>query len=292
MAGKGGALKKGAAGKTPSVGILMACHGAASQTEKAVLALWEYLPKGWAPDSHRYIVEDRCPEESGKSAMRAWPGEKTLIETEKEHFWARSMALAEEAAMARVEKTEGNWGTHDYLLWMNQDTTPTAPLDKLFERERIIAATCLIDGIPSKGALVEDGARCRFRIAKENETPTTFNGNLVAIPQKIYKALRVRKYSHGFADWAYGLEARRKGSEIGRGPVCATTAAQTNNWRDEPTLWKRWKAAMRPTGLPPEDWWDFCIEFGGLQGPARFAWAYRHIFLKRKVPKPMVKPEI
>lgn len=263
-----------------TVGILMACHGDQEVSGRCGEALRGYMPKNVG--AHLYITDDQCPNKSAEATKAGWGKETTIIATESPQFWARSMAIAEKAARRR---------NHGFLLWVNQDTVVTEPLGPLLDENRIVAGTCLIDGKPSKGALAEDGSKCRFRLTKAGELGITFNGNLVAIPKKIYKWRSIQGYRHAFADIAYGLRAHREGHAIIRGPVCAVTARQENNWRDEPNIWERARACISPRGLPPEDWWSFCREFGGRAWLLKFVIAYRYILKKRCLPKPMVKPE-
>jgi GT2 family glycosyltransferase len=267
-----------------STAVLLACHGEAERTRRCLENLQSFLPQNIWAGAHLFIVDDLCPDWSAKAAAETWMGARTVITTEKEQFWARSMALAERAARAN----RARW---DYLLWLNQDTVARSHLGSLFQPDKIVAGTCEISGRPAKGALVEDGHKCRFRLAKENETPVTFNGNLTVVPKQIFTRLAIEQYAHAFADLHYGLEATALGFQIERGPVCAETSPQKENWRDRETLEARWKACMAPRGLPPADWWKFCRRFSGPSAPARFLWAYRHIFRKRKVPKPLVRPE-
>lgn len=261
----------------------MACHGRAELTRQSVKALKEFLPPEIAQNAHLYLVDDRCPEGSAQIARETWGGNSTLMRTRHPQFWARSMSLAETAA---------SLCDHDYLVWVNQDTVATAPLNKLFDPERIVVGTCLIDGVVSKGALVSDGWNCKFRVAKDGETPDTFNGNLVVIPRKIFTKLTITGYRHAFADLAYGLRATAAGEQIAKGPICARTEQQTGNWRDKGKISERWDACLSPTGLPVEDWWAFCREFGGARGRSLlgFALAYRYLLKKRKQPRPVVAP--
>ena len=249
---------------------IMPCHNRANLAVEAAKAL-EAHSNG---DVRLVVVDDQSTDGTAQKVCDAWTGKIDIIQTKREMFWARSLALGERVARKF---------SPSHIVWLNEDTLISSALSEMLHPTFIQVATILsADGIPIKGPLKQI-APCKFRLANTSETPDTFNGHLVAIPRCVFKHMEIEDYSHAFADIHYGLTAAKKGFSLSPCTATASTALQQReNWRDLPTFMERWIACMRPTGLPPRDWGKFCKAFGGHIALFRFAAGYRFLFWRRQ----------
>ncbi len=136
-------------------------------------------------------------------------------------YWARSMQLAEQRALAREP---------DFLLWLNDDVVlyPDA-LRTLLGAEapskgsRIVVGS-VVDpetGNPTYGGVDRvDWHPMRYKLVTSNNCEprhcATFNGNVVLVPRPVYRRVGGidGRFAHAFADFDYGLRTRALGFEL------------------------------------------------------------------------------
>ena len=155
-------------------------------------------------------------------------------------FWAKAMAIAERRAVERRP---------DYLLWLNddvvlqQDALGTLITAMGGNARRIVVGTVVdpVSGDVTYGGFDRvDWHPLRYRhVAPTDGVPrpvTTISGNVVLVPRCVYSDVGGIDggFSHGRADWDYGLRAKRLGIEpvvTGR-PVGTCPPGVYGVWRD------------------------------------------------------------
>ncbi|MGW1882569.1 glycosyltransferase family 2 protein [Streptomyces sp. NPDC001970] len=267
--------------------VLIASH---NRCETTVRCLRSLIGQGGPEVSVRVVLtDDGCTDGTAHAAREVWPrihvlqGNGTL-------FWAKAMALAASAA-----------GDYDFLLWLNDDVIlDPGALSRLLGTYRSLAATAEGDRIvvgglrdPHSGTVTYSGvhrlSRLRpvhFATLAPTDRPVraeTMNGNLVLIPRPVVQ--RVGQidpgFSHGLADFDYGLRARRLGCAIwvaaGTLGTCARNSA-AGTWTDPalPFL-KRMHTMCSPKGLPPGSWLRFTRRHAGSMWPVYWLSPYARL---------------
>ena len=257
--------------------VVMACH---NRRENTIEALRSLVGQGGAEVSVRVVLtDDGSTDGTARAARDVWPDVR-VVRGDGSLFWAKGMALA--ASLA---------GVYDFLLWLNDDvildegalarllatyrTSPAAP------EADLIVVGALRD--PHSGAVTYSGiTRCsslrpmRFTQVVPAGLPVpadTMNGNLVLVPRGVIERVGHIDggFSHGMADFDYGLRARSRGCEVWVAPQTLGTCARNpavQGWND-PALpvGVRWRLMRSPKGLPPRSWWRFTRRHGGAMWP-------------------------
>lgn len=193
-----------------------------------------------------------------------------MIKGEGNLFWNRGMHLAWETAAQTQD--------YDFYFWLNDDTIlNTGALQVLLqtseqERDRAIivgTTTALADasiltygGRTGEGKLIEPGDEalpCAY-----------FNGNIVLIPQAVYKKLGPNDpvFHHALGDFDYGRRAVQKGVRnvvapgvLGRCDAHESLPVWCN---PKKSFAKRWKAFRSPLGNNPEEFFIYEKRHGGM----------------------------
>ncbi len=112
------------------------------------------------------------------------------------------------------------------------------------------------------------------------------NGNCVLIPAVAAKEIGINSenYRHAFGDIDYGLRARRLGYRIVE--VKEPVAKQEPNRKFDASIgsltWRNWRfITTNAKGIPWQEWYRFCYEFGGPLWPVNFAVRYLKILRLR-----------
>ena len=112
----------------------------------------------------------------------------------------------------------------------------------------------------------------------------TFNANCVLIPARVFANLDNidSHYVHGFGDYDYGFEARRKGIDIIVPDIFVGMCkrnSNTNTWHDTNlSLKKRISLKEKPTGSPTKMWFYFTRKNYGIAS-AIFVVVYQYVKL-------------
>ncbi|MFF9808899.1 glycosyltransferase family 2 protein [Streptomyces coeruleorubidus] len=257
--------------------VLIACH---NRRETTVRCLRSLIGQGGPEVSVRVVLtDDGSTDGTARAAREVWPGIHVL-QGSGSLYWAKAMALAASAA-----------GDYDFLLWLNDDVTldPGALPGLLRTHESVSGAgkgDVIVVGAlrdPHTGAVTYSGAHRRSRLRPVHFTPVapaerpvraeTMNGNLVLIPRPV--AERVGQidagFSHGLADFDYGLRAGRLGCAVWVAPKTLGTCARNptaGSWTDPAlTVRQRMRLACAPKGLPPSSWLRFTRRHAGPAWP-------------------------
>jgi len=231
----------------------MACHDRRDATIRCLHSLDSALTgAGLREDARVFLVDDGSSDGTAAAAAAAWPGIR-IIAAAGDLFWAKAMSLAE-----RVALREAEGATH--LLWLNDDVV----LDPGSVGELIAVAdgdSIVVGALrDSDGATSYSGIRLTSRIHPlrfERVEPSTsavpvdtLNGNLVLVPVEV--ALRIggidREFRHAFADFDYGVRARRSGVRVMLAPGTLGTGDRNPATAEAPSFAQRRERLIAPTG--------------------------------------------
>lgn len=257
--------------------VLIACH---NRRETTVRCLRSLIGQDGPEVSVRVVLtDDGSTDGTAQAAREVWPGIEVL-EGSGTLFWAKAMALAASAA-----------GEYDFLLWLNDDVVlDPGALSRLLRTHRSLSGSGNGEPIvvgslrdPRTGAVTYSGVRRRNRLRPMSFStivPTglpvqaeTMNGNLVLIPRRVVRTVGQidARFSHGLADFDYGLRARSLGCSIwvaaGTLGTCARNSPQ-GVWTDRALpVRERLRLMCAPKGLPPASWWRFTRRHAGPLWP-------------------------
>lgn len=197
-------------------------------------------------------------------------------------FWCGGMRLA---------WSEASKENYDAYLWLNDDTMLLpGSLRTIIETSEKVVMDQGCDGIiigsccdPITGKHTYGGRVCRRLLSRLPDQPLvpsdrilscdTMNGNLVLVPQSVFKILGnlSEKFIHAFGDTDYGMRARKKNIPICIAPgYLATCPAneRVSSWTDPSVpLLSRWKIMCSPLGLPPSHWLYYVRSHTGYLWP-------------------------
>ncbi len=200
-----------------------------------------------------YLTEDGCTDGTAEAVAVQFP-EVNIIHGDGNLFWNKGMCAAWNEAAARG---------YDFYLWINDDTmlhhgafmTLLENSASLGHRAIVVGTACDSDGKLSYGGRTRSGKIIR----PDDIIPVAcdiFNGNLVLVPNYVYKRLGTMdpKYSHSFGDYDYGIRAMKAGiTEVVAPGILATCNRNPGipKWRDPSlSLKERYSALMSPKGRP------------------------------------------
>ncbi|GAB2866612.1 hypothetical protein GCM10027074_37530 [Streptomyces deserti] len=267
--------------------VLIACH---NRRETTIRCLRSLIGQGGPEVSVRVVLtDDGSTDGTAHAAREVWPDIHVLQGSGK-LFWAKAMALAASAA-----------GDYHFLLWLNDDVTlDPGALSCLLRTHASLSGSdkgdlIVVGGVrdPHTGAVTYSGVHRRSRLRPVHFTMVapadrpvraeTMNGNLVLIPRPVVQ--RVGQidtgFSHGLADFDYGLRAGRLGCAVWVAPGTLGTCARNptaGNWTD-PALpvRQRLRLACAPKGLPPGSWLRFTRRHAGPVWPVYWLSPYARL---------------
>ena len=228
------------------------------------------------------VVDDGSTDATGDTVKAEFDLARVIV-GDGTLFWAGGMQLAESRAV--VERPE-------FLLWLNDDVTldPTA-------LDRLLATAVRCPDAIIVGALVDPETRAvtysgvvrtrwhplRTRLVEPSDRPLeadTFNGNVVLVPRLVYETIGSidGSFSHGQADFDYGLRAREAGFRVVVAPSTAGTCrrgTQAGTFDDKTlSLRRRWQLVRSPKGLPLSSHARYLRRHGGFLWPLFWAAPY------------------
>ncbi len=192
-----------------SIAVLITCHNRRERTIDCLHSLFKCsLPKNHILNV--YLVDDGSTDGTWESVEKTYP-RVNLIKSNGSLFWGWGMNLAWENASVKK---------YDFYLWLNDDTTLYKDsLAKLIEESENFNNRAILCGaceeknrtisysgykLKTKGRIIPQGnpIECDY-----------FNGNVVLIPNAIFKAVGFidAKYQHRMGDFDYGLKAKSMG---------------------------------------------------------------------------------
>lgn len=259
------------------IAALVTSHNRRETTLGSLAALQQQeLPDGVSIEL--FHVDDGSVDGTTHAVAELFPNAHQFSE-DGTKFWNGGMLAAWSAAIRS--------GPYEGYLWLNDDTVllpdAVAQLVRCFRAsasERtagpIVVGTCVdpSSGEVTYGGIVKLAGWRPLKFAKVQKSCSaqdcdTMNGNLVLVPSSVVDTLGLLdpSFTHGMADFDYGLRARGTGTRILLAPgVHAECEANPviGTWRDQSLpLAKRIELITRPTGLPPRDWWRFTRRHGG-----------------------------
>jgi len=210
----------------------------------------------------------------------------TYLAGSGENFWAKSMKHAQDSVSEPI----------DYFLWLNNDVSL---VDNFFPR--ILASIKLFPesilvgqtSDPRSNQITYGGLkrigrhphRLQIINAQEKyESADTFCGNIVLIPNSIYKSLGGidGQYEHGFADYDFGYRAKSMGFDIRIIPgflgACSVNPPLLSSWYFLNTL----KILTSKKYLPIRSQVRFCKRHGGPEWPIYVLAPYLRAILNTK----------
>jgi GT2 family glycosyltransferase len=261
---------------------LLTCHDRKDVTIRCLKAFFSQTFGTDPPVLEAIVVDDGSTDGTGAAVEAEFDFARVIV-GDGTLFWAGGMQIAESRA---VEERP------DLLLWLNDDVClDTTALDRLIET----VATCP-DAI-IVGALVDPETRVvtysgvvqsrwhplRTRLVEPSDHPLeadTFNGNVVVVPRLVYESVGSIDggFSHGQADFDYGLRARQAGFRVvvAAGTVGTCRRGTQLGTFDDATLSlrRRWQLVQSPKGLPMRSHARFLRRHGGPFWPLFWAVPY------------------
>lgn len=251
------------------IAALLTCHNRKEKTLASLSTLFRAtLPYNYTLNV--FLVDDGSTDGTSKIVKEKYP-QINVIQGPGNLFWNKGMRLAWNTAAKTKE--------YDFFLWLNDD----ALLDKnaLVEllscqneaKERdhvpaIIVGVCRINahanefsygGRDDNGVIIPNG---------QLQTCQYINGNVVLVPQKIYKTVGILSphYTHTMGDYDYGLQAIKTGFKCytTRKYIAICPLNGLPEWCDPHTpFFKRIKLLYSPKGLNLKEYNTFRKKFWG-----------------------------
>jgi GT2 family glycosyltransferase len=255
---------------------LLASHNRCAET---LACLSSYFAQNVGPDVSlsAVVVDDGSDDGTAAAVQERFPNTHVII-GRGDLFWARSMAIAEEAARTYDP---------DYLLWLNDDVI----LDEGAVRnlmDTVVRASsngCIVAGAvrdPVTGKVTYSGVRrsrvhpLRVVLIPPTERPVeidTFDGNVVLVPRAACERVGGidGEFEHASADHDYGLRAAKAG--VPRLLAPGTVGTCVFNRCEEPwadptlTVRERFQVLVSSKGHPPRSRARYLRRHGGPVWP-------------------------
>ena len=220
----------------PTVIAIVASH---NRRDKTMECIRSYFALSGDYELSMVLVDDGSSDGTAEAAS-SLSDRVDVLRGDGSLFWAKAMAIAERRAVERRP---------DYLLWLNddvvlqQDALGTLMAAMGGNVRRIVAGSVVdpVSGHFTYGGVDRvDWHPLRYRhVAPTDGVPrpvTTISGNVVLVPRCVYAEVGGIDggFSHGRADWDYGLRAKRLGIETmvtGR-PVGTCPPGVYGVWQD------------------------------------------------------------
>ena len=244
--------------KVCNIAVIMTVHNRKIKTIECL----NYLYKNnlYNIQLNCFITDDGSTDGTYEAIRSNFP--KTIvIKGDGNLFWNRGM-LTSWIEAAKLD--------FDYYLWLNDDTVLfNDSLQKLINASKsyndnsiIVGSTCDNEGSKNTTYGGRKFGRSYKLIIPDDEKCIpcdTFNGNIVLIPQKVFKSVGVNDsyFHHSFGDIDYGLSASKKGfiNYIAPGyyGICKRNNPIPVFRRKCYSLIKRYKLLYSPLGFNPKE---------------------------------------
>ena len=242
------------------VAILITCHNRKDKTLDCLDHLYTNIKDVndfLAIDT--YLTDDGSTDGTSNEVKKKFP-EVKIIAGNGSLFWAGGMRMAWEYAAQKND--------YNYYIWLNDDTIiHDHAVRELFDdynegcsiykKDGIITAACC----NSHGDF-SYGGRNKGNVIKPNNTIQRcilINGNYVLIPQAVFSKIGNldKHFTHGIADYSYGLTAIENGFECWTTKKYLATCEQNDcpRWCSPQTpLKERIKLLHSPKGINIEEY--------------------------------------
>ena len=275
-----------------TLAVLMTCFNRRAST----LACLGRLGEQALPEDVRvqvYLTDDGSTDGTADAVREAFP-EVHLMSGDGNLYWSGGMRLAWRAALAQG---------HDFYLWLNDDTLlypdalarlldthaqlgSLAPLIVVGSTQDPLTQHTTYGGV-TRSSRLHPARFARVLPGHEPRPCQTMNGNCVLICRQVAERIGnlSEAFTHGMADYDYGLRAAQAGCSIWVAPGHVGTCANDHprqSWRD-PTVPRRhrWRQVTSTKGLPPREWGLFLKRHGGPLWPLYWLVPYARIWLGR-----------
>lgn len=249
------------------IAILLTVYNRKEQTLICLKNIYEqYIPGNYKIQV--YLTDDGCTDGTPESIRIKFP-QVHVIKGNGNLFWNRGMWTAWNAAIKDQQ--------YDYFLWLNDDTnTYPQMLSSLIEASESKENKAIIVGATvdtSRQNIQTYGGRKNKELVPLNgklQKCDTFNGNIVLIPNYVYKQLGCNDpyFQHSFGDLDYGMKASKAHIAIyqyGKAVGECDRHEHIMQWADPKIyLANRWKNLFQPTGFPPKEVFYFNKKHYGI----------------------------
>jgi len=252
------------------IATLITSYNRKDKTLSCLKALFNCdLPDGYKIEV--FLVDDGSIDGTGNVVKEKFP-QVNIIQGTGNLYWNGGMRLAWKKASEAVD--------YDFYLWLNDDTIiDESALSELFKnyndalkkdnKPAIIVGTCRSEngrdefsygGRNENGPVLPNGKlqECKF-----------INGNLVLVPQAIYKQIGIlsNDYTHALGDNDYGLRAIQGGFKcyISKHYVatCPSNPGIPGWCNPKNSLKQRWQLLHTPKGLNIKEYNHYRKKFWG-----------------------------
>ena len=251
-----------------TIAVLMACHNRRATTVACLGSLHRAVAAAGPQVTASLIaVDDGSTDGTAGAVAQEWPGAR-VITASGTHFWAASMALAEQTALAEQQDL-----TH--LLWLNDDVAlDEVSIIALLETSSKGSGAIAVGALRGElGQLSYSGIRLlggfdplAFEPIEPSGKPQladTLNGNVVLVPIAVARQLGGIDggFEHSLADFDYGVRARAAGIPVLVTPD--TVGACSRNIVSPPqTMRERWRFVFDRKGDALRDRWRYLRRHG------------------------------
>jgi GT2 family glycosyltransferase len=276
---------------------LLTCHNRQLVTVRCLHSLFDQNLGTPPPGLGAVVVDDGSNDGTAEAIAALFPAARVHT-GDGSLFWARGMQTAE--ALAVEDRP-------DFLLWLNDDVV----LEPSALRSLLSAAALCPDAIvvgalrdPDTGELMYSGVTLsvwhplRVSRIEPGDRPVeaeTFNGNVVLVPRIVYERVGSidGRFPHAYADFDYGLRARRAGFRVVVAPGNVGTCRRNTDagtFRDTSlSLGQRWKLVQSPKGLPLRSHARYLRRHGGRLWPVFWLAPYAKLTASALVSAPRRK---
>jgi GT2 family glycosyltransferase len=270
-----------------NVAVLITCHNRREKTLNCLSSLDAQEGIG-SLRLKVWLVDDGSDDGTADEVQRRFPNVRVLT-SGGNLYWCGGMRMAWARASEEAPAA---------FLWLNDDVTLHSTALKVLEAsararpDAIIVGSCAspLTGEVSYGGRRRAGAHpgklAVFAPGEALVPCDSFNGNILWVPYAVFSRIGpLSHYRHGMGDYDYGYRAVAAGIECLVAPgflgVCSANA-RSGTWEDTTLgMSVRWRKIWGLKGLPPRDWWRFCLRHGGLRGPMFFLSPYLRVLLGR-----------
>ena len=276
--------------------VIMACFNRREATLRSLASLYA---QEYVGEIRVFLVDDASTDGTAEAVLESYPS-VNVIRTPGDYYWARSMATAEEAAIA---------DDPDVLIWLNDDVVldPDALVRILEAQARNPSA--LVGGAvrdPGTNLLTYGGSLRKNRHplmfssvapAPTDQAVDALNGNFILVPRPVRERIgRIDgQYSHAYADYDYCQRARARQVDV---ILAAGTYGTCPENRPPPPPRTRREALARlhsRKGSPPSSQLRYLSRHGGREWFLYFLIPYLRIAVRpgsRPGPSPSWCPSV
>lgn len=239
------------------IALLLTCHNRKDRTLGCLKSFYKTItPNNFLFDI--FLVDDGSTDGTADAVKTNFP-KVNVISGTGDLFWNKGMRLAWQSALTNDEN-------YDFFLWINDDTTlekdATQHLFDCFDEykntkgiDSIIVGACKVS---NRTEVFSYGLRINEKTIKPNgklQTGNMMNGNLVLIPNTIFKKIGIlsNNYTHAMGDHDYGLRAIEAGFDLVTTKkyiaTCETHISLPDWCNPNKAFQKRWQSLHSPLGL-------------------------------------------